>query len=298
MRWSLAVALALFAGGVGAQEAAGTDEALAEAGEAQEAPAQQLAFKRGEVVLPGGQARLEVPESFGYLDPAQTEQVLVSWGNPPGSETLGMLLPSGLSPDDDASYGVIITYADDGHVDDEDAKETDYAELLEEMQASTDAENAAREEAGYAPVKLVGWATAPHYDSEAKKIYWAKELKFGAAQANTLNYSVRVLGKEGVLELNAVSAMGQLKQVEQGMQQVLAFTDFQPGHRYADFDPATGRLAGYGVAGLVAGKVAAKAGFFKVALAALLGAKKLVGVAVVGLIALLSKLFKGGKQEG
>ena len=289
MRWSLAVVLALFATGAGAQEAP--------APEAPEAAAPQLEFQRGEVVLPGGQARLSVPESFGYLDPAQTEQVLVSWGNPPGNETLGMLLPSGLSPDDAASYGVIITYADDGHVDDEDAKGTDYAELLEEMQASTDEENAAREEAGYAPVKLVGWAAAPHYDAEAKKIYWAKELKFGAAEAHTLNYSVRVLGKEGVLELNAVSAMGQLKQVEQGMQQVLAFTDFQPGHRYADFDPATGRLAGYGVAGLVAGKVAAKAGFFKALLVALMGAKKLVGVAVVGLIALLSRLFKG-KQEG
>ena len=286
MRWSLAVVLALFATGAGAQEAP-----------APEAAAPQLEFQRGEVVLPGGQARLSVPESFGYLDPAQTEQVLVSWGNPPGNETLGMLLPSGLSPDDAASYGVIITYADDGHVDDEDAKGTDYAELLEEMQASTDEENAAREEAGYAPVKLVGWAAAPHYDAEAKKIYWAKELKFGAAEAHTLNYSVRVLGKEGVLELNAVSAMSQLKQVEQGMQQVLAFTDFQPGHRYADFDPSTGRLAGYGVAGLVAGKVAAKAGFFKAALAVLLGAKKLVGVAVVGLVALASRLFKA-KQQG
>jgi uncharacterized membrane-anchored protein len=289
--WSAAVVCALFATGAFAQEQA------EEQPEAQEAPAPELKYQRGEVVLPGGQARLAVPESFGYLDPAQTEKVLVAWGNPPGNETLGMLLPSGVDPESPESYGVIITYADDGHVDDEDAKETDYDALLKSMQEDTRSENAERQKAGYSPIQLMGWATAPHYDSAAKKIYWAKELKFGAAEHHTLNYSVRVLGKEGVLELNAVSGMDQLPQVEEGMKQVLAFTSFQPGHTYADFDPSSGRLAGYGIAGLVAGKVAAKAGFFKVALGMLLAAKKFIVVGAVALFGALAKLFKR-KQEG
>jgi uncharacterized membrane-anchored protein len=57
-----------------------------------------------------------------------------------------------------------------------------------------------------------------------------------------------VLGREGVLVLNAVAGMQQIKQIKTDMQQVTAFTDFAPGHRYADFDGKTDKVAEYGLA--------------------------------------------------
>jgi uncharacterized membrane-anchored protein len=92
--------------------------------------------------------------------------------------------------------------------------------------------------------------------------------------------------------------MAALPRVEKDMQQVLAFTSFQPGHRYEDFDPATGRVAAYGVGGLVAGKVAAKAGLFKGLLAVILGAKKALIAGAVLLFVALGKLFKRGGNDG
>ena len=41
---------------------------------------------------------------------------------------------------------------------------------------------------------------------------------------------------------------------------VLAATDFNPGQRYAEFDPDLDTVAAYGLGALVAGKVAAKTG--------------------------------------
>jgi len=52
------------------------------------------------------------------------------------------------------------------------------------------------------------------------------------------------------------------------------------------------KTAAYGLAALVAGGVAAKAGLFTKLLAVLLAAKKLIFVGVIGIGALLSRLFK------
>ena len=149
------------------------------------------------------------------LSPEDTESVLVTaWGNPPGNETLGMLLKG---PEDilaDESWAVVIAYEEDGYVSDENADSIDYAEMLSDMQESSRESNEARVEAGYDEVELVGWAATPRYDKAANKLYWAKELRFGSIDVNTLNYNVRILGRKGVLVLNLVATMPQLQEIE------------------------------------------------------------------------------------
>jgi uncharacterized membrane-anchored protein len=255
----------------------------------------QLRYQQGVISLRRGLATLNVPPSFRYLDAKQAERVLVeAWGNPMGRGTLGMLVPSELSPLAEDGWAIVITYADEGHVKDDDAEGIDYGKLLRDMQKSARADNRARIRAGYPPVELIGWAAPPRYDRATRKLYWAKELKFGD-EANTLNYNIRVLGRSGVLVLNAVASMDQLPEVERRMADVLTFVDFNAGHRYADFNPATDNVAQYGIAALVAGGIAAKTGVFKGLLAALLAAKKLVAALVIALFAGIAKLFK--KQE-
>ncbi len=252
----------------------------------------RLQWQQGKVVLEGGLATLDVPAGFRYLDAKQSEWVLEeAWGNPDGSETLGMLFPADVNPVDENSWGVVITFDEHGYVKDDEAATLDYDKLLREMRDDLRDENKERVEHGYEALELVGWAEPPHYDSLTHKLYWAKELKFGDADENTLNYNVRVLGRRGVLVLNAVGGMSQLAPVDSGMRDVLAFVDFNQGHRYTDFDPGVDRVAAYGIGALVAGKVAAKVGLFKVVLGALVAAKKLVLVAIAALAGLVKKLF-------
>ena len=253
---------------------------------------QSLHFKRGHIVLPGGLAALDVPPSFRYLDPNDTERVLVdAWGNPPGSQTLGMLFPTDIGPFANNAWGVVIEYTGDGHISDEDADAIDYDDLLARMREDTDDANEERKKIGYEPVRLVGWAQPPHYDQGNKKLYWAKEIKFGSSEEHTLNYNIRVLGREGVLELNAVAGMSQLSKVENEMQDVLTFANFNEGHRYADFDASTDHVAAYGLAALVGGAVAAKTGLLAKLLAMLIAAKKFLIAIVIGFIALVKRLF-------
>lgn len=253
----------------------------------------ELRYQRGVVTLRNGLATLNVPPTFRYLDAQQAERVLVeAWGNPPGSRTLGMLVPSSVSPLADEGWAVIITYSDDGHVKDDDAEQIDYDDLLRDMQKSTRADNKERVAAGYSAVELVGWAAPPRYDRASHKLYWAKELKFGDEPENTLNYNIRVLGRSGVLVLNAVASMSQLAEIEGRMAEVIAFADFSDGQRYADFNAATDNVAEYGIAALVAGGLAAKTGLLKGLIAGILAAKKLVIAGLVALGALLAKIFR------
>lgn len=251
-----------------------------------------LEMKTGEIVLPGGIATLSMPDEFRYLSPDDTERVLVdAWGNPPGASTRGMIVPADTSVLDDGSWAVIISYEEDGYVSDKEADSINYAELLSDMQESTVSQNKARLELGYETVDLVGWASEPYYDKDSHKLHWAKELKFGEDEINTLNYNVRILGRKGVLVLNVVSGMPQLTRIQKAVPAILAMTEFNKGYRYSDFDPGTDKVAAYGIAALIGGKMAAKAGLFAKLGALLVAFKKGIIVAVVAVGGLLAKLL-------
>ncbi|RZA35105.1 MAG: DUF2167 domain-containing protein [Lysobacteraceae bacterium] len=284
--------------GAAAAQDAGTPAASAPPQHTAEQFLSSLQFQQGRIALPGGIATLDLPPSFRYLPPADTARLLEQgWGNPPGATTLGMILPAGVSPLSDEGWGVVVTYEKDGHVKDDDADSIDYNDLLKDIQESLADENKARKEQGYPAMNLVGWAEKPHYDKAQHKLYWAKELHTDGNPANGLNYNIRVLGREGVLVLNAVAGLDQLAKIRTEMQQVTAFTNFSEGHRYADFNASTDKVAEYGIAALVAGGVAAKLGFFGKLLALLLAFKKLIILAVAGLASLLWKFLRREKPE-
>ncbi|HKB60472.1 MAG TPA: DUF2167 domain-containing protein [Gallionellaceae bacterium] len=257
-----------------------------------------LKFQNGKIDLPGGMASLDMPPNFRYLGPDDAEKVLVNaWGNPPGDKPLGMIFPADVSPLSPDAWGVIITYMDDGHVKDDDASKIDYSDLLKQMKDNSAEADKERTSQGYPSLLLTGWAEPPRYDSATHKLYWALDLKSGDATEHTLNYKIRVLGRKGVLVLNAVAGMSQLPLIKGEMQKVIGFADFTPGNRYADFNSSTDKVAEYGVAALVAGAVAAKVGLFAKLFALLIAAKKLVVVGVLALVAGVRKLLGLKKKE-
>ena len=287
--WMLCVAFACTAG---AQE----PEAAPETSEEQQFESPALDYKTGDIVLPNKVATLHLGDKYRYLDPANAEKVLVAWGNPPGAETQGAIVPNDVDPFTQEGWAVFLTYVDDGHIDDSEAAEIDYADLLKGMQEGTEESNAARKEAGYPEIHLVGWAEQPHYDANAKKLYWAQHLR-GSGGQNSLNYDVRVLGREGVLSMNAVAGMDQLDSVRQDMRPLIDVAEFNEGYRYAEFNPKTDRMAEYGLGALIAGGVAAKLGLFAKLGAFLLAFKKFIFIGVIALGGLLAKLFGRKKEE-
>ena len=104
-----------------------------------------------------------------------------------------------------------------------------------------------------------------------------------------------MLGRRGVLVLNAVANMRQLDAVEKATPAILETVNFQDGHRYADFNSSTDKVATYGLAALVLGGIAAKAGLFKIILVGLIAAKKFVILAALAIGGYLKKWF--GKKK-
>ena len=282
---SFLAALALLAAG----NAVAQDEANRKA-------AQQLIdslqFQTGTINVAAAHARLNLNSQFRFLDAQNAQRVLSDlWGNPPDRDVLGMLVPVAAPlSDPHKSWAVVISYDSDS-----DAASTDYDAMLKELQQGTVDANAERKRAGYPEVELVGWATKPHYDAQTAKLYWAKELAFNGGREHTLNYDIRVLGRGGYLSLNAVAGMNQLHQIESEMQNVIEMTEFDQGQRYSDFNASTDKVAAYGIAALVAGAIAAKAGLFAKLLVLLLAFKKFAIVGFVAVAAAVRKFFGRAK---
>jgi len=287
---ALGLGLLCFASAAGADDAADAAQ--------RRALLDSLHYTGGSVALPDAKAHLEVKPGFRFLGHDDARKVLEQyWGNPPDDSVLGLLVPDDSQLGMDHSWAVVVTYSDEGYVSDEEAAKMDFDAMLEEMQQATLDANEERKQAGYGTVELVGWAQPPRYDAASKRIHWAKELAFDGEQGHTVNYDIRVLGRGGFLSLNAVADAADLPRVRQGMEQVLPMAQFDAGQRYADYQPGRDKLAAYGIAALVGGGLAAKAGLFAKLGALLLAGKKLVVLLLIGIAGLVRRIF-GGRKKG
>ncbi|MCA8978111.1 MAG: DUF2167 domain-containing protein [Planctomycetes bacterium] len=238
-----------------------------------------------------GIARLELPEGWVFLAEGHGQSFLRQLGNRVGNEVLGVAVPAGFQ--DDGTFAVY-SHSEEGHVDD--SETPDYDELLSDMKESSKAQSEERKKAGLGGVELLGWAEAPHYDKVQHKLYWAERLQFEGEDGETLNYNVRILGRTGLLVVQGVGGIEQLAEVAASSKTLLGVTEFVDGKRYDDFDPAYDKLAAYGIGGLIAGKLALKAGLFAKLLLMLkvLWKPIAIGVAFIG-----GAIFKvlGGKKR-
>lgn len=255
--------------------------------------------RTGSVSIPEAQATLKLGDGYSFLSAQDAKRVLTeAWGNPPDDDVLGMILPSTdmQTVFDDKAWAVVVTFVDEGYVSDKDAAGIDYTTMLKDLQKATSEENPERIKEGYPAVELVGWAEPPSYDANAHKLYWARDLKFkhgdDGKDAHTLNYAIRVLGRRGYLSLNAVAPIGELAQVRADMPAVVQMAEFNAGERYEDYNASTDKAAAYGIAALVAGGIAAKAGLFAKLAALLLAFKKVIVVALAAVGGALAKWFK------
>lgn len=261
-----------------------------------------LIRRTGKVAIPEAKVTVNLSDDYYFLGAEDAKKVLTTgWGNPEASvgKVLGMILPAGKSPFE-GDWGAVVTFEKSGYVTDKDAGKIKPDELLSQLRAGEAEENRARQEAGFPATHLAGWAQPPSYDAVRNTLIWAKNIQFTGDSVNTLNYDLRMLGREGVLSVNIVAAMTDLPAVRLAGSRLQEIVKYQPGASYADYRKGD-TTAEYGVAGLLAaglGLAAAK----KVGLLALLIAfgKKGLVLILAGLAAIsgwLKRLFGIGKPS-
>jgi len=298
-RWA-AVAALMFDGVMAAAQSAAPP--VEDAQGVAEKRAAALHPQQGHVALGEAHASLDLGQAYDFYGPEDARTIIVElWHNPPAvaDGVLGMVLPAGKSPLSEA-WGAVVTYDASGHVDDADANDTDYAEILDSLKKATEERNPDRIAKGYQATHLSGWAEYPRYNPATHSVVWAQDIAFEGEEGHGLNYDLRTLGRNGVLSINFVSTMARLPEIRAAAASFADHAAFDPGARYADFDPSIDKKAEYGVGGLVAaglGVVLAK----KLGLLALfVKFIKPLSFAVIALIAVLrrriGRLFRRGGE--
>lgn len=234
------------------------------------------------IVPIAGVATLTLPSAYKFLDAVQSRQVMVDlWGNPPevAEDVIGMIFPADAGVYDDG-FAFSIEYDSLGYVSDADADGIDYAVMLKDMMKEDSLEEIHRAAEGYDPLVLVGWADPPHYDKAHKALHWAQELDRKDSAVHVLNYHIRVLGRRGMLLLNAMGTMDYLDSVKTAIPTLLDMIAFDDGYRYDQFNPATDKVADWSIAGLIDGK-------FKQKIDGVLRVVKIAGIALLVFLVLV-----------
>jgi uncharacterized membrane-anchored protein len=214
-------------------------------------------YREGRQELPGGMAHLRLPDGYRYLGPDDARKVIVDlWGNPPAAASdslLGVIIPEGEHLASPASWVIVLSYVEEGHVMDSDAGQIDFDGLMTRLKAAGAESNKARKASGFDTMDLAGWAVAPRYDADARALFWAKRFTVTHQPEDTLNYDVRVLGRHGVLSLSAIAGISRVADIEAASPAIVSMVRFNEGERYGDFDPTTDREAGLTLASLLLG---------------------------------------------
>lgn len=222
-----------------------------------------MKYQTGTVGLGNEIATLNIPKGYKFLNSEDSKYVLTElWGNLP-SETYGLIFPDTASPINCSNTFVIsLSYDESGYIEDDDAEDLDYQEILEGLIEDQKTANIERKSQGMAEMDLIGWAQTPFYDMESKKLHWATEYIVEGYEDNVLNYDVKILGRKGMLTMSILGNISVLPQIKENIDVFINSTEFKPGYTYAEFDPEFDDIAAYGIGGLIAGKVLAKAGIF------------------------------------
>lgn len=262
---------------------AGLTLCLAAPGIAQESAPPEQGLPEGWSLGPvtgslGTRATLQVPAGYVFLDVPATRSLLERNQNVPSGHELGAVL----RPIGEDYWFAIFTYSDTGHIDDSDRDDLDADGLLDSLKEDSKAGNEARRERGWPELTLVGWHTPPYYDTATNNLTWA--LRLQADTGPTVNHSVRLLGRTGVISAQLVADPSVMEGATAEFNTLLQGFSFTAGQKYAEFRKGD-KLAGYGLAALVgagAAGAAVKSGLLQ---------KMWKGI-VLGLLALVAAVKK------
>jgi uncharacterized membrane-anchored protein len=226
----------------------------------------------------GSLATIKVPKGLSFLDGPNTRKFLELNLNPPRDNHYTL-------SSQDFSWFAVFYFENAGYVKDDEKLDPDA--LLKSLQASDDRANSERKRLSMPAIYTVGWHVPPHYDPETKRLEWGVKLRQSDVGNDVVNYTIRILGRRGVMHVTLVSDPQELDKDIVAFKGALGGYGFAAGEKYAEFK-AGDRVAEYGLAALVLGgaaAVATKTGFGKALI-------KFIGIGVVALFGAIAAFFR------
>ncbi|MES2596961.1 MAG: DUF2167 domain-containing protein [Verrucomicrobiota bacterium] len=254
-----------------------------------------LGWTRSGKVALGSKAEVSIPQGWRFTGPQGTRSLLELYGNMAGTRELGLLTTEGEGP------WVIFEFNDTGYVKDDEKDKLDADAALKFHQESQEAANVELRKRGMRTLTVKGWAVPPRFNDQTKNLEWAL-IVVNEKGGETINYSTRLLGRHGVMEVGLVCGPEDMQTLLPQYQSIMNGFQYTSGNTYAEFRSGD-KVAEYGLTALLAGGgavAAAKMGLFAKlgGLLAKLGKGVIVIVVAIGagIKALFSKLF-GSKEQ-
>ena len=230
-----------------------------------------------------GKASLKTPdENIIFLDESNSRKFLELTNNIPQNGNFIIL-------DKANNWWADFEFSPIGYVKDDEKIDADA--LLKTIKESDGPGNEERKRRGLPALYTEGWHVAPHYDSQTKRLEWA--LKLRSDGHLVINYTIRILGRTGVMNATLISGPETLNEDVQRFKEILKGYEFNSGERYSEFKPGD-HVAEIGLGALVLGGAAAiatKKGFWGAIAAFLAAGWKLVVAGVIAAFAGLRSMF-------
>lgn len=197
--------------------------------------------------------------------------------------------------DENFDNTTIFQWVESGYISIDDWGDIDPRLLLESITENTELANVERRKRGYSLIHVVGWLKEPTLSRELNTVYWTVEARddLGYSIVNSVALS---LGRHGYERIVWVTDKGSYVPFGGHLEMMLKAHSFDPTFKYEDYVEGD-KMAGYGIAALVAasvgGKVAQATGLLAVF-------KKFIGIifaVIAGLFYKLRNIFSRNKKK-
>ncbi len=239
----------------------------------------------------GSQSKVKVAEMCLFTAAEGSKMFMELTQNPPSGRERGTAFCNVYHANGDtAQWFAVFEYDATGYIKDDEKAELDAAKILATLKKGNEAGNKLRRERGWETISLVGWAREPYYDAATNNLTWATKLRDDAGD-ETINHSVRLLGRGGVMSVDLVVTPADYEAALGDFNNLVATHEYNPGSKYAEWRDGD-KVAAYGLTALVAGGAGALA-----VKSGLLGKLwKVIAAAAIAVVAGFKRFFSR-KQE-
>lgn len=191
----------------------------------------------------GNNTEIDLPDGMILLERTEAQKLLRQMGNSPEDTVAIVLKP-------DSEWLIDIDYNGIGYIDDSDAADLDADELLESYREGTRRQNETRKSLGKTELVIDGWSERPRYERAQRHLVWG--LAGHDIEGKVINFFTRILGRNGFLSVNLITAPEHIEASKQEALAILQATRFKAGAKYEDHD-SSDKSSGLGLRGLVLG---------------------------------------------
>jgi uncharacterized membrane-anchored protein len=191
----------------------------------------------------GTLADIKIPKGYRFTGATGASALLTKMHNPIPQDLVGVLAP------ESGQWWTVLTYKDIGYVKNADQSKIDATAVLKAISDRAQRQNEERTIHGLPPITSVDWKVPPVFAAKTQTLEWAVMAKAGSAEV--INHSMRLLGRQGVLDATVVEpyqAGSDLAPLKELMKNI----SFKPGQRYMDYQKGD-KVSNVSLAGLITG---------------------------------------------